>query len=231
LQVTIGGWQLQPAEVFMIRLVRGVERDKFADYVDQMHKLRRRVFYDRMGWDVPIVGDWEVDRFDELDPLYILSLDDRHVVRGCARLLPTTGPNMLADVFGVLLPPGETVRSPLIWESSRFAVEAPGDGNAVRNRRMLQQTTGELLCAMAEIGMLAGLEFFVSVTDLFMERVLERADCQAERLGPPVRVGKVEAVAGFWEVGPESLARARRNAGITSSVLVPDDTSRIGIAA
>lgn len=213
----------------MITLMRGVDRNKFPALLDEMHKLRKRVFHDRMGWDVNVQGDHEIDDFDELDPLYVLSRDELGRVVGCARLLPTTGPNMLADVFGALLPPGEHVRSPLIWESSRFSVDVSAGG--VRNHRLLRHTTGELLCAMAEVGILAGLEFFVSVTDLYMERILERADCQCERLGEPVQFGKVAAVAGFWEVGADSLARIRKNSGITWSVLDSENAARVGRAA
>lgn len=209
----------------MITLLRGTDRDRFPKLFNDMHRLRKRVFHDRMGWEVNIIGEIEIDEFDNCNPLYILSHDDAGNTVGCARLLPTTGPNMLSDVFGALLPPGESVRSPLIWESSRFSVDVSASG--VRNHRLLRYTTGELLCAMAEVGILAGLEFFVSVTDLYMERILERADCQCDRLGEPVQFGKVAAVAGFWEVGEASLARIRKNSGITWSVINEESAERV----
>jgi len=55
--------------------------------------------------------------FDDLNPLYLLSVDEGGELLGCLRLLPTTGPNMLRDVFNVLIPDGK-IESPLIWESS-----------------------------------------------------------------------------------------------------------------
>ena len=107
----------------MIRLIQGRDRRNFPREIDEMFRLRARVFRDRMGWDVVVKDGWEIDAFDDLDPLYLLSLDDREVVRGCARLLPTTGPNMLNDVFSALLPGGNPIRSALMWESSRFSVD------------------------------------------------------------------------------------------------------------
>jgi acyl homoserine lactone synthase len=213
----------------LIKLIRGSERQQFANTIEQMHRLRKRVFHDRLGWDVKIHDGLEFDQFDDMDPLYIISEDDGGIVRGSLRLLPTTGPNMLADVFPVLLPPGESVKSPIIWETSRFSVDM--DGTTLSQTRLIQKTTGELLCAMAEVGLLAGLEFFVAVTDLHIERILGIANCQCERLGVPVQVGKVQAVAGFWEVSDESLRRVRQKAGITGSVINVEDAERIALAA
>ena len=67
-----------------------------------MHRLRRRVFRDRLEWEVSVSDGLEVDRYDDLSPTYLLGIDGQDVV-GCVRLLPTTGRNMLADTFPVLL--------------------------------------------------------------------------------------------------------------------------------
>ncbi len=83
----------------MIKLVYGHERDNYPHLIDQMHRLRKAVFHDRLKWDVPVSGDWEIDDFDDEDPLDVLSLDTSGAVQGSLRLLPTTGPNMLRDVF------------------------------------------------------------------------------------------------------------------------------------
>ncbi len=86
----------------MIKLVYGHDREKFPELIDAMHRLRKQVFHDRLRWEVPISGDWEIDAFDEEDPLYVLSLDSKGMLQGSLRLLPTTGPNMLRDVFSDL---------------------------------------------------------------------------------------------------------------------------------
>jgi acyl homoserine lactone synthase len=67
-----------------------------------MHRLRGRVFKERLDWDVSVSDGLEVDQYDTFKPTYLLALEQRDVV-GCVRLLPTTGRNMLADTFPVLL--------------------------------------------------------------------------------------------------------------------------------
>lgn len=83
-----------------------------------MHRLRGRVFKERLDWDVSVRDGLEIDQYDTFKPTYLLALEKSDVV-GCVRLLPTTGRNMLADTFPVLLDGNPAPRAARIWESSR----------------------------------------------------------------------------------------------------------------
>ena len=52
-----------------------------------MHRIRKAVFKDRLGWDVTVSGELEIDEFDALGPSYLLSTDGHGSVNGCVRLL------------------------------------------------------------------------------------------------------------------------------------------------
>jgi N-acyl-L-homoserine lactone synthetase len=209
----------------MIRLVQGSQRARFPHEIDQMHRLRAQVFYERLGWDVKVRHSREIDQFDSLDPLYLLSLDDRGHVQGSLRLLPTTGPHMLADVFSALLPVGQTVRSATVWESSRFSVAQ--SAVAERSSNLLNRVTGELLLGIVEVGMMAGLTEVVSVYDLCFSRILKRAKCYAEPIGAPARIGKVTAFAGLFEISETMIENLRQASGIKESVLEPPTLTRL----
>lgn len=86
-----------------------------------MHRLRGRVFKERLDWDVSVAGGLEIDQYDSFKPTYLLALEQQVV--GCVRLLPTTGRNMLADTFPVLLDGHAAPNAASIWESSRFCVD------------------------------------------------------------------------------------------------------------
>ncbi len=213
----------------MIKLIPGHERFRYPHQVDAMHRLRARVFAERLAWSVTVENGWEVDQFDKLDPLYLVSENADGKIRGTVRLLPTTGPNMLSDVFSQLLPPNQSVRSPRIWESSRFSVDH--EALAERSDKLVNRTTAELLCGMTEVGMRAGLDFIVSVVDVHMERVLKRANCHCERLGEPKKIGKVTTIAGLWEIGDELLNNLRQSSGIEGPVVVEEDLLKVALAA
>ena len=85
---------------------------------------------------------------------------------------------MLRDVFAVLVPDG-AVESPLIWESSRFAINPTLSVGPDRQdaNRVINTTTIELLCGLVEAAQLAGLKHIVSVFDARMARIFRAADC------------------------------------------------------
>lgn len=194
----------------MIRVIPGEWRDRYPRLIDEMHKLRRNVFHERLGWTVSVINRWEIDGYDALNPLYLLSLDENESVIGGLRLLPTTGFNMLNDTFPELLPDGERFASPFIWESSRFTVRITGESSVDRN--VVSKATAELITAMNEVGKAAALTHIVTVIDRAMHRMLGRMDWAGEPLGPPRNIGGVETYAVLYELGPELDARFYRKA-------------------
>lgn len=193
----------------MIFTIESVDQDKHPELIDQMFRMRAEVFSGRLGWDVTVENGREIDRFDAEDPLYVLSLDEQsRQLRGAVRLLPTTGPTMLRDVFSVLMP-GGAVESPLIWESSRFAVnprifEAKDRAEA---NHTVNRTTVELLCGMVETAQQAGIEHIVSVFDARMARIFRSIDCRFEQLGTPTRIGKTMTYAGLFDMSQDMRSR------------------------
>lgn len=188
------------------------------DLVRGMHRLRARVFKDRLDWEVSVAGDMEIDRFDALDASYLLVVTPAREVVGCVRLLPTIGPNMLADTFPILLEGRMAPRDPRLVESSRFCVDTSRVAEAVENG--LRRATHVLFAAMLEWGISHGQTGIVTVTDTRMERILRRAGWPLDRLGGAHLIGSTQALAGLLPVSGEVLTAVRRSGGLESSVLL-----------
>ena len=63
-------------------------------------KLRKKVFYDQLGWDVPVHGTMEIDEYDNNDAQFLVWCSpDKQKVYGLIRLMQTSGPTLLYDVF------------------------------------------------------------------------------------------------------------------------------------
>ena len=212
----------------MIRLIPGSQRAQFPREVARMHEIRKRTFHDRLNWQVRTLRSWEIDEFDALDPLYLISIGPDGAVRGSLRLLPTTGPNMLVDVFPELLPDGTRIESATIWESSRFSVDQ--EAAAERSENLLNRTTGELLIGIVEVGLLAGLTEVVSVYDAMFARILKRADCTAELIGKPARIGTVMGYAALFEISDRMLQNLRKASGIYEPVLEQVNFAQLALA-
>lgn len=200
----------------MIQLITADRYGAFLTDLAEMHRLRYRIFKERLGWDVEISGDMEVDEFDACRPAYLLQKDDGRI-QGCVRLLPTTGPTMLRKTFPVLLDGGPAPECPAVWESSRFGVDL--GSRAEKTGRSIARATFELFAGMIEFGLMRDLTDIVTVTDARMERILCRANWPLRRLGSPRAIGKTLAVAGYLEVSHQRLARVR-DAGCLSGAVI-----------
>ncbi|MET4492199.1 acyl-homoserine-lactone synthase [Bradyrhizobium sp. LA7.1] len=188
-----------------------------------MHRLRGRVFKERLDWDVSVAGGLEIDQYDTLKPTYLLLVERREVV-GCVRLLPTTGRNMLSDTFPVLLDGHAAPRAANIWESSRFCVDTKNVAATAENG--LREATFLLFAAMIEWGQQCNLQAIATVTDLRMERILRRAGWHLDRLGTPRQIGTTRAVAGLLPVTDDALGAIRAAGKISKPAInVPSSTA------
>ena len=208
----------------MLKLIEGSYASFFPKEIDAMFRNRAETFHDRLGWEVVVKDGYERDRFDELNPLYLVSVDpETERYWGSLRLLPTTGPNMLRDVFPQLLEEGEVIESATIWEASRIcAVAVPGQ--PARGRAGAAYVLSELIAGIGEVSVLAGLTQIVAVFDTRLLRILKAARCAPEIIGRPQHIGGVTAYAGLFEAGPKGLTSVRDALGIEGSVLAPDAT-------
>ena len=201
----------------MLQLITASSYGDFVDELAAMHRMRYRVFKDRLGWDVEFSGDMEIDTFDALRPAYLVQRGFDGSLNGCVRLLPTTGPTMLRDTFPALLHGTPMPSSADIWESSRFALDVPAD--APKGAGKIAIATYELFAGVVEFGLAYGVREIVTVTDERMERILRRVNWPLRRIGPSARIGNTMAVAGFVEVSREVLTTLRRGGGFKGPVL------------
>lgn len=77
----------------MIEIIQAGQAGKTKSLIE-MHRVRKLIFKDRMGWDIDITKDGlEIDDFDLPETVYILVRDDKGRVAGVWRMLPTTSPS------------------------------------------------------------------------------------------------------------------------------------------
>lgn len=184
----------------MPHLIKVASRKEFASKdLWEMHRLRAKVFKDRMGWEVPVISGMEIDGYDALEPYYLMARGRERGLRGCMRLLPTAGPYMLKDTFPELLYGHSAPESPRIWELSRFAVEAE-EQQAFGFSELTMDITREIV----KFGDRMGIERYATVTTPSIERMMRRAGFAVTRYGPPIRIGVEYAVALDFDIGEQT---------------------------
>lgn len=186
-----------------------------------LSRYRYDVFVTRLGWDLPATGGIELDQFDRRDTVYVAARDKRERIAGCARLLPTTRPYLLGDVFPQLLGGAAPPRQADVWELSRFSaldLEEPSSGLGA----FPSSVAADLLYASLRCASARGARRLVTVSPLGVERLLRSLGVKARRAGPPMSVNghrliacwiDIEAGAGSWAQQngcPDTFARVRQ---------------------
>ena len=196
----------------MVTVVNIENKFEFVNELNAMHRHRKEIFVDFLKWNVPVIdGQYEIDQFDNENAVYLLALDEKTGAHlGSVRLLPSTAPHLLHDLFPYLcdgpVPIGED-----IWEITRLCT-AP----RVEDPKLVR---GQLATALMEFGLLFGVRQYTSVAHMaWLSQVLAAGwDCQP--LGLPQKVGKDEIGAIAINVTANALQMFRQRLELRQPLL------------
>lgn len=192
----------------MIRYIYADQLSQFPVLADSMFRDRASQFKDRLDWDVTVdANGWEVDQYDQMNPLYIIweNADGSH--GGSVRIMPSTGRIMTNEHF-LHLTGGVRIASPLIWECTRFCL-APGATAGV---------AAALLVAGVELGLRFGLEQALGVIYTKTVPLYRRIGSMPDVIGSDGDTRDSISV-GLWPVTEEARAEISHRSGIPLSVI------------
>jgi acyl homoserine lactone synthase len=191
----------------MIIIIEPHNAAEYRKLMEQMFRLRSRVFRDRLGWDVQLADGKERDKYDDEAPIYLIYTDNEaREVKGCLRLLPTTGPTVFTD-FGSALPEAVHFSAPSIWECSRFCLDDRILSNA--NGAKMYFAAEVLIAALGDVAIKAGIESILGNFDSRTLRLYQRIACEVEVLGSTQRYGQPTYLALF-PISEPILRRVKR---------------------
>ena len=192
----------------MIVVIEQHNAPQFKGLIEEMFRLRARVFRDRLGWDVQVSNGMERDKYDEQSPVYLIYTDDeKKEVRGSLRLLPTTGPTLLEDFFSDTMPPAANLSAPTIWECTRLCLDDKLMSRG--NREELLFASATLIASLGEVAIKAGIELILGNFDSTMLRLYRQLGCEVEVLGLTRRYGRI-VYLGSFAVSEAIIRRLKR---------------------
>lgn len=221
----------------MFFTVQGDGQTRHAELLDHMFRLRKRVFSDQLGWDVEVCCDREKDRYDVLKPVYLLwANSERSKLYASIRLMPTTGPTLLYDVFRKTFPDEAQLSAPGIWEGTRACVDADAiakdypEINASRAFSMVVLAASE--CAFAH-----GIHTIVSNYEPQVQRIYRRAGAEFAEHGRADGFGRFPVCCGTLDISANSIKKVQGKLGISFPLYklfkarLPYTTERVKAAA
>ncbi len=183
----------------------------FGDAWISQHRLRYNIFVERQGWDIPSYNEMEYDRFDTPAAVYLLARDKSGLAGGITRLIPTTRPYMIKELWPELMP-GTLPCSQLIWEGSRFGV------NHALPKADRARISAEMVLGCLEYGISNNISQFIVLMPSFVISNVIGAGCDYEWLCPPRKMGRYKIAIASIKVNQGVLIKARQRFGIDYQV-------------
>lgn len=205
----------------MIEIIQAGQFGKTLSLIE-MHKLRKKIFKDRMGWDVDITTDGlEVDNYDLPETVYILVRDDQERVVGVWRMLPSSSPSMIRDIWPEFLNNFSMPVKDTAWEVSRFGVYSFETGSR-DHIKQVNKTTAMLISALMEVCVLSDISEIYTLYNPQVGRSVRRIGFIPEDTTDEMPVDGKPTIVGRFRTDVSARDRIRRKTGITCNITVAD---------
>ncbi len=181
-----------------VHVIRRDNRHLYSEILEDYFRLRHQIYVVERKWSALDRPDKrEIDQFDTDETVYLLGLEGRSIVTGM-RLVPTTAPTLLSDLFPKLSLDGP-IRRADVYELSRIFVvpKRRGEHAGPRAEAVIQ-------AAAMEYGLSMGLSAFTIVLESWwLPRLLDQG-WVARPLGLPLDIESMSTIAVMVDVNEQA---------------------------
>ncbi len=178
-----------------MELIGGRSNNLPDNVLADLYSYRYEVFIERLGWNLYSPNGIEKDEFDHEETFYVIAKDDEQNIIGCARLLPTTSPYLLENVFPSLLNGLLPPKSEDVWELSRFTSVDLNKTACKKVGQFSNTATEEIIKKAIYFAKIQGAKRLISVSPVSVERLLRKLNIKCHRAGPPLTIDGYTLIA------------------------------------
>jgi acyl-homoserine lactone synthase len=193
-----------------VHVVTDANRPMYERELDEHHQIRHRVYIEELRWRglTPRADQREYDQFDMAETVYLLGLEEGRVVGGL-RLVPTTGPHLIGDVFSRFASERGVPRRPDVAEWTRIFVVPER-----REERTGSKIGSTVIASMIDYGLEEGLSGISVVMNTFWLPKFLKYGWRVRPLGMPDVHDDEWLIAVLIDVTPEALSGIRSACGL-----------------
>ena len=201
----------------MIHVVTAQNADEYSDLMEEVWRFRHRQFVERLGWkELRSEDGREKDRFDTEDAIHLIALNEGRIV-GYTRLLRTSGPHLLRDIYPEIMEGQDWPRQRDVSEWTRCI----SDENAGRIGDV--QASHVLITGVLEFCLISGIRGMIVETHPKLVTWMLETGYRVETLHAPQVINAVPVVPVYIGATLAALRRHHEMFGIHESVLAVDE--------
>jgi acyl-homoserine lactone synthase len=196
-----------------VHIITDANKAAYAAELDQLFRIRHRIYVEEKKWRDPSDDGREIDQFDTEHTVHLVGIRDGRIIAG-SRFIPTTQPHLLSEVFPHLCTRIGVVRDAAVFEWTR--------GFIVPEYR----ETGGLLIkaqfctAVMEYCLGEGIQQIGGIQELYWLPLWKRFGWVVHVIGEPCEIDGDICVPAYFDVSEDALNGVRRRAKLDHSILV-----------
>lgn len=188
----------------MIEIIQAGQSGKTESLIE-MHRVRKFIFKDRMGWNVDISDEeLEIDNYDLPETVYILARDNKKRISGVWRMLPSTSPSMIRDLWPEFLKEFHMPQDYFTWEVSRFGVHSY-ENNRRGSLLNFNDITAKLITGLVTVCNIANIHNIYTMYNPQVGRAVSRTGFIAKETSEELLVDGKASVVGRFETNSRML--------------------------
>lgn len=199
----------------MIDVVTSQNAIAYQAALEEMYRLRHRVFVEKMKWEALRKPDGrEIDQFDNDDAIYLLLREDDGRIIGGHRLLPTTKPHLFTELFSDMCNVRGLRSGERIYELTRTCTdkEALGKDREIWGLK-------HVMVGLFEFCVRAGIEQLTLLTPLNTLYRCLLTGVEVRPLGLPRDIDGIPQAAVAFITSQTTLDNARNFLGIKENIV------------
>lgn len=202
----------------MLHLVTHLNRTLYESELGDLHRARKAVFVDELGWKLRVRDGMEFDEYDDARAMHIIGFGAAGEVTMGIRVRPAEDRSMLGDHFSGFLRPGyRPFDDGRTWEVSRGFCRERG----LRRHHLMRKAA--CMISPLEIALDAGIDRYIGFTDIRMLGLYSHFGWKLTFLGDAMPYGEGDGVAYEAEVSQEVIGRIRQTWGLPAPAYVELD--------
>jgi len=201
----------------MMNVLTAQNVDDYPELMEKVWRFRHKQFVERLGWKELRSDDGrEMDRFDTDDAIHLVVTSGDNIV-GYTRLLRTSRPHLLSDVYPEIMEGNDWPRADNIYEWTRCI----SDDRAAKFGDV--QASHVLITGVLEFCLVSGIKGMIVETHPKLVTWMLETGYKVETLNMPQVINDVPVVPVYIGATRAALERHHQMFGIRSSVLAIDD--------
>jgi len=211
----------------MIHVITNANRHLYEAELLAHFRLRHEIYVVERNWkDLARPDGLERDQFDNQDATYILATDNGQVIGG-SRLVPTTRPHLLSEVFPYLASVRGLPRGSDTYEWTRmFVIKTRREG-----RTMGGQARGMVICGVLQHCIDNGITSLTALIEMFWLPLFHSMGWNVMPLGLPELISGEWSIAVRMAINEDTLASTRAFHGIAGRTGIDAQQPSLAVTA